>query len=749
MGTKPNRRKFLKTVGVAAGMTALGGPGSAGAQVSAALDEAGDRAGASVEDTASAIDFRYSPLSWQTAFCFPDDPHKSLVGEHGELRYGHPGHDGKGLHYFSEVVEFSVLGMEPDRVQSQHVESPGVPIVHTRMDRPEGYLELTTFATNLPEEGRVDNVILEVVPRTEKEVHAVPRITIRSESELTLQARDSAIYKDKGGPRLFLLSDASLSVEDCGYQKSYRLPAGAATYRSPLRHVFRFPQEGQDVEKLKPNLENPARLLAAARVYWEDWNPFEGKVTWSVPERYGEFLVACARNILQARELKEGRLNFQVGPTVYRGLWVVDGHFLLEAARYLGYDAEAQRGLEATWAWQRADGGVFAAVQLEHWKDTGIAMFSLVRQAELSQDWSYFRKMQPNVLRAVAFLTALRDKAKSEGSACGRYGLLPRGFGDGGLAGLRSEFTNTLWVLVGLKAVTEAADRLGLSGFEETKKFYRELRSAFFAAAQQEMRQHPDGFAYLPMLMKEDPQWSTPDEWDRPRPQAAQWALSQAIYPGLLFEKDDPIVKGHIALMQACTQEDVPAEAGWITHQGLWTYNAPFVSHVYLWAGLTGWARQTFVGFLNHATPLYCWREEQPLRGSLVSDYVGDMPHNWASAECVIYLRHMLALEDGQALRLLEGVGDSELAHGMPQRILESPTRFGRVSLNLEPVSGSSGWRLSFERGTGPNPGTVSLPATLGLRFQFADVKGATFRRVGPMVNIQPESSSWQAVWKA
>jgi hypothetical protein len=749
MGTRPSRRKFLRTVGVAAGMTAFGGPESTAAQVSAAVDEAGVRTGASVADTDSAIDFRYSPLAWQTAFCYPDDPHKSLVGEHGELRYGHPGYDGKGLHYFSEVLEFSALGMEHDHVQSQHVESPGVPIVHTRIDRPEGYLELTTFATNLPEEGRVDNVILEVVPRTEKEVHAVLQIAIRSESVLTLQDQASAIYKDKGGPRLFLLADSPLSVEDYGYQKLYRLPAGAATYRSPLRHFFRFPQEGQNVEKLKPNLDNPARLLAAVREYWEGWNPFEGKVTWSAPERYGEFLLACARNILQARELKNGRLNFQVGPTVYRGLWVVDGHFLLEAARYLGYDAEAQQGLEATWAWQRADGGVFAAVQLEHWKDTGIAMFSLVRQAELSQDWSYFRKMQPNVLRAVAFLIALRNKAKSEGGVMGRYGLLPRGFGDGGLAGLRPEFTNTLWVLAGLRAVTEAADRLGLSGFEETKKFYQELRSAFFAAAQQEMRQHAGGFAYLPMLMKEDPQWSAPDEWDRPRPQAAQWALSQAIYPGLLFAKDDPIVKGHIALMQACTQEEVPAETGWIAHQGLWTYNAPFVSHVYLWAGLTDWARQTFVGFLNHATPLYCWREEQPLRGSLVSDYVGDMPHNWASAECVIYLRHMLALEDGQELRLLEGVSEFELAHGIPHRISESPTRFGRVSLNLEPLSGTSGWRLSFERGTGPNPGTVSLPATLGLRFQLADVKGATFRRAGAMVNIQPESASWQAVWKA
>jgi hypothetical protein len=38
----------------------------------------------------TAIDFRYSPLSYQTAYCFPDDPHKSLAGNRGELRMGHP-----------------------------------------------------------------------------------------------------------------------------------------------------------------------------------------------------------------------------------------------------------------------------------------------------------------------------------------------------------------------------------------------------------------------------------------------------------------------------------------------------------------------------------------------------------------------------------------------------------------------------------------------------------------------------------
>jgi len=743
MSTNRNRREFLKTAGAAAGAIALGGPASA-VQGQAEASQAAP-ATQLVQDVDSAIDFRYSPLAYQTAFCFPDDPHKSLVGQMGELRCGHPGADGKGLHWFSEVIGFSLLGMEPDRVEYQRLEDAGVPIIHTRIARPDAFLELTTFATNLPEEGRVDNVILEVVPATANRVHATPRITIKSENAMTLKEGGGVFMLYKGS-QPFLVTSARLEPENFGYQTVYGLPGGLATSHNPLRYLVRFPQEGQNVDRLASNLDHADKLLAAAREYWARWSPLGPKVTWSEPERYGEFLTACARNILQAREIKNGKFNFQVGPTVYRGLWVVDGNFLLEAARYLGYDAEAQQGLEATWSRQRADGGVFAAVQSEHWKDTGIAMFSLVRQAELSQDWTYFRKMQPNVLRAVQFLCDLRDKAKAAGGVMGGYGLLPPGFGDGGLAGVRAEFTNTVWVLAGLRAATEAADRQGLSGFDGAKRFYAELRASFLAAVQQEMRRHPDGFSYLPMLMKSDAQWSVADEWSRPRPQAAQWALSHAIYPGLVFDKDDPIVQGHIALMQSCTQEEVPAEAGWIARGGLWTYNAPFVAHVYLWAGLADWARQTFVGFLNHASPLYCWREEQPLRGSLVADYVGDMPHNWASAECVIYLRHMLALEDGPSLRLLDGVGDFELSHRSPFELAGTPTRFGRISLNLEPLEG--GWGLHFKRPAGPHPEAVTLPATLGSRFRLADVKGAAFRSAGAKVTVAPESPAWQAVWK-
>ena len=97
--------------------------------------------------------------------------------------------------------------------------------------------------------------------------------------------------------------------------------------------------------------------------------------------------------------------------------------------------------------------------------------------------------------------------------------------------------------------------------------------------------------------------------------------------------------------------------------------------------------------------PQYCWREEQPLQEALLGSYLGDMPHNWASAECIRYMRHILALEDGPHLRLLAGITWDQLAPGQPYRLAGTPTRFGQVDVDLEPLDGKQGWRLRFPSG--------------------------------------------------
>jgi len=124
---------------------------------------------------------------------------------------------------------------------------------------------------------------------------------------------------------------------------------------------------------------------------------------------------------------------------------------------------------------------------------------------------------------------------------------------------------------------------------------------------------------------------------------------------------------------------------------------------------LPDWARTTFTGFLNHATPLYCWREEQ-LRGSLAASYIGDIPQLGQCGMRALSLRHV-GLEDGQSFRLLAGIGKPELAPDQPFAIAGSPTRFGRIPMRLEPLGRQRGWRLDFEREPGPAPASVILPS--------------------------------------
>jgi hypothetical protein len=694
------------------------------------------------------VDYRYAPRLSQATICFPDDPKKSLVGQMGDLRYDFA----KGLlvggEDFGTVCTFSLAGMQDDRVVRQWMENPQVPIVHTLIERPTARLELTAFATRHREEGRVDNVLLTIVPERGN-VAVIPRLHIRTCRKLKqMTGPPTVVVNDLDANEPFLLaaqigptSDFAQFWEEAGY--TLYLPHGEAETRQPLRYFVRFPQETQSADHLSEMIQKPDQLLDEAREFWKQWKPF-GSVAWSYPGTHGEFLTACARNIQQAREVKNDRLVFQVGPTMYRNLWIVDGNFLLEAARYLGYDKEADEGLLSEWVKQLPSGQVVASGGGEHWKDTAIALFTLVRQCELKQDWQLFKDLEPNVRRAIDFLAQLRAKARAGDSTNGRYGLLAPGFADGGIGGVRSEFTNTVWTLAGLKAAIDAADRLGMD-FTSAASFYNQLRASFMTAARAEMVRHPNGFEYLPMLVRDDPAWNNPDPWNRPRPQTAQWALSHSIFPGLVFDKNDPIVRGHIALLQSCTQEDVPAETGWLWHESVWTYNASFAAHVYLWAGFSDWADRTFRGFLNHASSLYCWREEQPLQHALVGQDWGDMPHNWASAECIRYLRHMLLLEDAQNMRLLDGVThiDSETVF----RLERTPSRFGRVTLELEPLESSKGWKLDFKIEPGPQAEKILLPAQVMNR-KFRRIDGASFAKSDRSIAVDPHARRWTAIWQ-
>jgi hypothetical protein len=732
-----NRRQFVTTLIASGAAAAVSTPG---------IDR--DLPASLANPPNKKVDFRYAPRNQQSTICFPDDPRKTVVGQAGDLRYGFRKSLAAGMENFGTVIEFSLAGFEDDKILRQWIESPAAPIVHTLIDRPAARFELIAFATRHAGEGRVDNVLLSIQSKSGR-VAVVPKIHIRTCERLELESytASTAMVRVPGSKSPLLVAaqlnnnlGSCMLWEEEGF--TLYLPHDEASEEASASYFVRLPQENQSAETLTEHLHDAEVLLAEAREFWRNWKSF-GTTNWSCPGRHGEFLTACARNIQQAREVKNDRLVFQVGPTQYRGLWIVDGNFLLEAARYLGYDQATDEGLRSEWSKQAASGQIIAESGGEHWKDTAIAMFTLVRQCELKQDWTFFRDLEPNVVHALDFLISLRDQARSGSSINGRYGLLAPGFADGGIGGVRSEFTNTVWTLAALRAVADAADQRNMLSLSRARKFFNELYEAFQQMARREMVRHPAGFEYLPMIAHDDSSLADPDPWNRPRPQTAQWALAHSIFPGEVFEKNDPIVRGHIALLQSCTQEDVPIETGWLWHDSLWTYNASFAAHVYLWAGLRDWAHRTFTGFLNHASPLYCWREEQPLQHALAGQDWGDMPHNWASAECVRYLRHMLALEDGTSLRLLNGITAAELTPTAHYSLQNSPTRFGRINLELEPA-GAQGWRLRFDRASGLSPSSVSLPANIG-SLQVKKIIGAGSKMNGQVVEVDPIRKTWDA----
>jgi hypothetical protein len=427
------------------------------------------------------VDFRYAPHDSQSTICFPDDPRKTIVGQAGDLRYAFVKSLSSGMANFGTVVEFSLAGFQDDGILRQWIESPSVPIVHTRVDRPAATFELIAFATRHADEGRVDNVLLSIKSKRGS-ISVMPKLHIRTCERLRLESYTTptaTVTAQEGKSLLLVASQLNNNFGTCMLWEeegfTLYLPHSEATEEMEARYFIRLPQENQSAATLGEQLPDAELLLAETREFWRQWKPL-GATEWSYPGRHGEFLVACARNIQQAREVKNGQLVFQVGPTIYRGMWIVDGNFLLEAARYLGYDQAADEGLHSEWSQQLASGQIIAGSGGEHWKDTAIAMFTLVRQCELKQDWSFFRELEPNVASALNFLISLRDRARSEKSTNGRYGLLAPGFADGGIGGVRSEFTNTVWTLAALRAVAGAADKLQMGALSKSAgQFFREL----------------------------------------------------------------------------------------------------------------------------------------------------------------------------------------------------------------------------------------------------------------------------------
>jgi len=82
-----------------------------------------------------------------------------------------------------------------------------------------------------------------------------------------------------------------------------------------------------------------------------------------------------------------------------------------------------------------------------------------------------------------------------------------------------------------------------------------------------------------------------------------------------------------------------------------------------------------------------------------------------------------------------------------PTSLTNTPTRFGRVNLEMEPDGTRAGWRLSFAIDGEGLPDSVALPGTIaGKRFERAE--GCKYHEQSGKIMIDPAATKWSASWR-
>jgi hypothetical protein len=592
------------------------------------------------------------------------------VDKSGELLY-HYGRGGRGSREFATHVAVEVADGAVWR--KQELLSPRVPVMRTMYEA--GGLEIVeeAFAVSNPlgksENAPRDDAILIHITNTSAEPRTLkPRLVVDTLLPFQFAPGDRQAVVDHHESARASLAMMGMHAEN-GPRRVIQLDALVVPAGKTVAFAVVYGGAQGDAPVTLP-LAQAARKASVA--YWERAPLPWGRV--QVPDPAIQALLdSSIRNIWQAREIKKGLPAFQVGPTCYRGLWIVDGAFLLEAAAILGAGDQARGGVAYELTHQQPDGRI--QVMENYSKENGIVLWTCVRHAQLTQDKAWLESQWPKLERIAEYIKRLRRESLKNGTPLDD-GLIPPGFIDGGMTGNGlPEYSNTHWNLVGLHAFIAAARWLGkMETADRWQAEYDDFMAAFRKAASRDMRKDPHGNAYLPILMGN----GVPNQL----PQRAQWTFCHAVYPGQIFDKSDPMVAGNLAMLKATERENMVYGTGW-DRTGLWNYFASFYGHAWLWQGNGRKAAEVLYAFANHAAPVLDWREEQSLQGEKFRK-VGDMPHNWASAEFIRLTVHLLALDRGDELHLLEGMPVEWLGAGMVTRLQGVATPFGPLHLVVQ-----------------------------------------------------------------
>jgi hypothetical protein len=442
------------------------------------------------------------------------------------------------------------------------------------------------------------------------------------------------------------------------------------------------------------------------------------------------------------------------GPTKYRDFWPRNEYYPAIAIDMAGCPAVALQTIEHLLRIQEDDGRWDMPLASSNfaWDSIGYAVATVWDHYRFTRDREQLWRAYPHLLSAARWIhyarkdTQLPSEAPEDskptkpyiGSPCGgevpepplglgekpySWGLLPMGYGDGGLPDDHA-FTHNVMPLYGLECARQAAGELGQSADAEWLAMeYTDYKEAILAAIRRAVKLEKEGGEYLPAA----PTF----------PDAPAWGTLCAVVPARLFSPMDPLVTGLLTRMERSARQGLPTNMGWLGPSGVWPGESMEVALTYLLRGDTQKTVDLLIAALNHSYSTKVWSEETLVDKSLPmacgqsnspkgvnQGANGDMPEGWGHANLVILIRDMLLREDGETLHLLSGIPPKWIGVGEKISLQEAPTMLGgKMSYTLTyPAAGRMG--LDLTPPTKSSEVVVHFPLSKGQKITAARVNG-------------------------
>lgn len=492
-----------------------------------------------------------------------------------------------------------------------------------------------------------------------------PVITVQTSRALVFDSTQGMLLWN-GRPYLLSRPRARTATTDKG-KWSLVLPRGTQHLEVAVVHG---PQDSGTIHYV-PDLKE---ARARARLYWEKKSGVPFDRIYVPDSDLQSLLEANIRNLYQIRERVDGRLQFQPGPSVYRGLWMHDILYAMEAAAFLGDLTSARTVVEEVMARQDSTGQIRVMSPHVMYRETPILIYMMCRYARLANDAEWLRKNWLRIVRGVAWIQRTRAETLADSNAT-YYGLMPPSFTDGGIHGVNAEYSSVYWSLIAARKAVEAAHWLGRDAdARQWQAFYDEFFRSFRQAYARDRHVDAHRHYFLPIRVADTSKTEVP--------QRGQWAPLEALFRGGILKAEEELIAGTLAVLDDSLKQGLTVNTGWLQN-GVWPFFDALRGAAQLWCGQHAEAVATLYAIANHASPYGTWVEEQ-LPKEIGTRTSGDASNASASAFFIDFLRRMFVLERDDQLELLAGVPPEWLKPGATIALRDLPTELGRVHLNTQ-----------------------------------------------------------------